>query len=1006
MAADVSEGRKFEDLPRNLPPLLSEPALLQPTPSTPTVRMSAVVDSQAPEEGLPVADARDKSATPSVERGSGVDSAEAEATPSREAGSEFSEAEYSYFVTSLKDEDNTERTKERTEKRFQRRSRLVSDAYAEISFSYFLLDHPARKLCMRIAGSTRFDEVVLLVVLVNCTCMILQVEDFADETPLSACRKSLSSANCGYYYAEVLFLAVYTVEAIIKIIASGFRGAQKAYLSEYWNVLDFSVLTMSLLTLGLELIYDKGGSNLSDLQSILVVFRLFRILRALRTVQKVQGLRMLVASLLRAVPLLLRVISMFALILILFACFGSRLFKGRLKSICIPNALLPDGYENMLQSDLEHYVRETTSGSTLTALRHCGGSCDEYHRCLSVKNPYHGYLNFDNFLFSIIAIFACITGEGWSDVMYRVSDSTKEVAMLYFLLIGIIGTNLMMNLLLAVIKESLSRVMTQMIKINKDKKLLALRKATIQAAMYGTPAEPRNSSFLTTALSISVSLLHAAKHYSEAALNRTSRVISDLAPAKEVEAAPPVDDTINVRLMGAISEACRRITDSKLFNVFTMTLVFVNTIMLSAVYSGMSAETYYILELTAAVFNIFFLLESIMKIIGNSWAVFITNYFDVFDFVVVLAGIMELTLSVSQLQGSGVKVTALRAVRVFRLMRVTRVLKVARYVDAIKAAGSVLKSSLNMFMYFTGLLLIFVFIFGVIGMQLFSTFYKDQRELEDSLLLAPRSNYRSFFWSILSVFQALTLEGWTIMMYDAMSYSRVAGSLFYISWIIIGPYILLALLVCGVLDNFEREYIEQRKRMQLSKNEKKKQDDAEEDHRRVSEMATPPQMGTPPQTDSTWQADFLPGTLTRGSEEGPSAAENGVKNAPEESESAVRGTRGEPGGENDRQGFPENGEENQVGAAESGVKTPGVPPSPVPPSPGHIGPHYRWAMKGKDIAALLDGLEVQYTQEELEAVHACFRIQDAEKDRVSLETFVEHVLDAFYQRANQNFPVH
>eukprot|EP00854_Cymbomonas_tetramitiformis_P021972 gene21972-26464_t len=266
--------------------------------------------------------------------------------------------------------------------------------------------------------------------------------------------------------------------------------------------------------------------------------------------------------------------------------------------------------------------------------------------------------------------------------MYRVSDSTKEVAMLYFLLIGIIGTNLMMNLLLAVIKESLSRVMTQMIKINKDKKLLALRKATIQAAMYGTPAEPRNSSFLTTALSISVSLLHAAKHYSEAALNRTSRVISDLAPAKEVEAAPPVDDTINVRLMGAISEgdgvdgggvttqgdggwvtvdggtiaqACRRITDSKLFNVFTMTLVFVNTIMLSAVYSGMSAETYYILELTAAVFNIFFLLESIMKIIGNSWAVFITNYFDVFDFVVVLAGIMELTLSVSQLQGSGVK---------------------------------------------------------------------------------------------------------------------------------------------------------------------------------------------------------------------------------------------------------------------------------------------------------------------------------------------------------------
>ena len=36
------------------------------------------------------------------------------------------------------------------------------------------------------------------------------------------------------------------------------------------------------------------------------------------------------------------------------------------------------------------------------------------------KGPADGIINFDNFLFSVITVFQCITMEGWTDVLYWV----------------------------------------------------------------------------------------------------------------------------------------------------------------------------------------------------------------------------------------------------------------------------------------------------------------------------------------------------------------------------------------------------------------------------------------------------------------------------------------------------------------------------------------------------------------------------------------------------------
>ena len=68
-----------------------------------------------------------------------------------------------------------------------------------------------------------------------------------------------------------MFLAIYTLEMVIKCIARGFILNKYTYLRNPWNWLDFTVILSGYLTSFIEM------GNLAGL-------RTFRVLRALKTV--------------------------------------------------------------------------------------------------------------------------------------------------------------------------------------------------------------------------------------------------------------------------------------------------------------------------------------------------------------------------------------------------------------------------------------------------------------------------------------------------------------------------------------------------------------------------------------------------------------------------------------------------------------------------------------------------------------------------------------------------
>lgn len=94
-----------------------------------------------------------------------------------------------------------------------------------------------------------------------------------------------------------------------------------AYLRDGWNILDFCIVTTSLLPL---LIGSGGGVNLSSLRSL-------RVLRPLRTISSIRALKVLLATLFSAIPQLLTTLLILFFFFMVFAIGGVQLYKGLLK---------------------------------------------------------------------------------------------------------------------------------------------------------------------------------------------------------------------------------------------------------------------------------------------------------------------------------------------------------------------------------------------------------------------------------------------------------------------------------------------------------------------------------------------------------------------------------------------------------------------------------------------------------------------------------------------------
>ncbi|XP_074537926.1 voltage-dependent L-type calcium channel subunit alpha-1D isoform X4 [Halichoeres trimaculatus] len=302
-------------------------------------------------------------------------------------------------------------------------------------------------------------------------------------------------------------------------------------------------------------------------------------------------------------------------------------------------------------------------------------------------------------------------------------------------------------------------------------------------------------------------------------------------------------------LNNPIRRACISLVEWKPFDIFILLSIFVNCVAL-AIYIPFpgddSNSTNQELETVEYAFLIIFTIETFMKIIAYGLVMhqnsYVRNGWNMLDFVIVIVGLFSVVLemitkdadSSGQSGGKpgGFDVKALRAFRVLRPLRLVSGVPSLQVV-----LNSIIKAMVPL-LHIALLVLFVIIIYAIIGLELFigkmhATCYSIKTGALAEEEPAPCSvsghgrrcllnttvcregwqgpnngitNFDNFLFAMLTVFQCITMEGWTDVLYwmnDAMGFEL--PWVYFVSLVIFGSFFVLN-LVLGVLSGeFSKE---------------------------------------------------------------------------------------------------------------------------------------------------------------------------------------------------------
>ncbi|XP_076682987.1 sodium voltage-gated channel paralytic isoform X35 [Andrena cerasifolii] len=291
--------------------------------------------------------------------------------------------------------------------------------------------NPIRRVAIYILVHPLFSLFIITTILVNCILMIMPTTPTIEST-------------------EVIFTGIYTFESAVKVMARGFILQPFTYLRDAWNWLDFVVIALAYVTMGIDL------GNLAAL-------RTFRVLRALKTVAIVPGLKTIVGAVIESVKNLRDVIILTMFSLSVFALMGLQIYMGVLTQKCIKNFPEDGSWGNFTADNWERFVSNETNWYVDEAknMPLCGnssgaGQCLPGYTCLQGygDNPNYGYTSFDTFGWALLSAFRLMTQDYWENLYQLVLRSAGPWHMLFFIVIIFLGSFYLVNLILAIVAMS------------------------------------------------------------------------------------------------------------------------------------------------------------------------------------------------------------------------------------------------------------------------------------------------------------------------------------------------------------------------------------------------------------------------------------------------------------------------------------------------------------------------------------------------------------------------
>uniref|UniRef100_A0A8C1L8X2 Voltage-dependent L-type calcium channel subunit alpha n=1 Tax=Cyprinus carpio TaxID=7962 RepID=A0A8C1L8X2_CYPCA len=317
-------------------------------------------------------------------------------------------------------------------------------------------------------------------------------------------------------------------------------------------------------------------------------------------------------------------------------------------------------------------------------------------------------------------------------------------------------------------------------------------------------------------------------------------------PKKQASTAStrPPRALLCLTLKNPIRRACINIVEWKPFEIIILMTIFANCVAL-AVYIPFpeddSNATNSNLERVEYLFLIIFTVEAFLKVIAYGLLchpnAYLRNGWNLLDFIIVVVGLFSAILEQATKGDGGTSMGGKAAGFDVKALRAFRVLRPLRLVSGVPSLQVVLNSIIKAMvplLHIALLVLFVIIIYAIIGLELFMGKMHRTCPLseEKPAPCAPSSthgrhcsmanitqcmmgwagpndgitNFDNFAFAMLTVFQCITMEGWTDVLYwmqDAMGYEL--PWVYFVSLVIFGSFFVLN-LVLGVLSGeFSKE---------------------------------------------------------------------------------------------------------------------------------------------------------------------------------------------------------
>ncbi|XP_005858714.1 PREDICTED: sodium channel protein type 4 subunit alpha [Myotis brandtii] len=682
-----------------------------------------------------------------------------------------------------------------------------------------------RRGAIKVLIHSLFSMFIMITILTNCVFM------------------TMSDPPSWSKNVEYTFTGIYTFESFIKMLSRGFCIDDFTFLRDPWNWLDFSVITMAYVTEFVDL------GNISAL-------RTFRVLRALKTITVIPGLKTIVGALIQSVKKLSDVMILTVFCLSVFALVGLQLFMGNLRQKCVRwpppfNDTNSTWYDNEMwygndtwDSNDTWYGNDTWDSPESRASNYtfdwdayisdegnfyflegaldallCGnssdaGRCPEGYLCIKAgRNPNYGYTSYDTFSWAFLSLFRLMTQDYWENLFQLTLRAAGKTYMLFFVVIIFLGSFYLINLILAVVamayaeqneanmaedlerEEEFQQLLEKYKKHQEEMEKAKAAQALEDAEAGGDPAHGKDCNG-------SLDTSPGEKGPPRPSCSADSAISDAMEELEEAhQKCPPWWYKCAHKVL--IWNCCapwmkfkniiHLIVMDPFVDLGITICIVLNTLFMAMEHYPMTEEFDHVLSVGNLVFTGIFTAEMVLKLIALDPYEYFQQGWNIFDSIIVTLSLVELGLA---------NVQGLSVLRSFRLLRV---FKLAKSWPTLNMLIKIIGNSVGALGNLTLVLAIIVFIFAVVGMQLFGKSYKECVCKIASDCSLPRWHMHDFFHSFLIIFRILCGE-WIETMWDCMEVAGQAMCLtVFLMVMVIGNLVVLNLFLALLLSSFSAD---------------------------------------------------------------------------------------------------------------------------------------------------------------------------------------------------------